>query len=234
MIPTQLLKNIPHGFGTKEDGDGRDRKNIRTIAQNVSSPIHSIVIPGQTHSTHVAIITDKNTEMGRFVEIPNTDGLVTALPRVMLTVVTADCVPILYFDPVKQIIGISHGGWKGTLGKIPHHVIESMMTLGSNTEDILVSIGPSIGPCCYEIYGERLGDFREIYGDDVIKTRNNKNYLDLAEANVQTLSRAGVDLSHIEIIEECTSCNKASFFSYQRDQGIRGEMCSFLMLQEPF
>lgn len=237
MVTSKLLLTIPHGFGTKDDGDGRDRKTLEAIGKAHLLPKCSIIIPKQSHSSNVEIVDDQllaqvsNTSSEvSFLEIADTDGLVTKIPQVMLTVVTADCVPILYYDPAEKIVGISHGGWKGTLEKIPVQVVEAMQSLGSVIENIHVSIGPSIGPCCYEIYGERLDQFREVFGSDVIVTRDGNTYLDLHEANKETLLSAVVLRENIDSNSSCTSCDIDKFFSYKRDHGIEGEMLSFIML----
>lgn len=230
MITSKLLKDISHGFGTKQDGDGRDRAIIKTIAQSLQEPPRCIVIPGQTHSIHVEIIDPNQGETQRYIEIADTDGVVTSEKGVMLTVVSADCVPILYYDPGKKIIGISHGGWKGTLEKIPVRVVERMCNLGAPAENIHIAIGPSIGSCCYEIYGERLTAFHGTFTPDVIEKRDGNSYIDLQKANIQTLLSSGIPRENIDVIDECTSCHSDRYFSYNRDQGIKGEMLSFVML----
>ncbi|MBP9691195.1 peptidoglycan editing factor PgeF [Candidatus Woesebacteria bacterium] len=224
MNTSTLLRKIPHGFGTKADGDGRNPETLHHILQEDGISYKRIIKPRQTHGTHVEIVSVASSEN------PMADGLVTKSSEVVLTVLTADCVPIMYYDPKSSVIGISHGGWKGTLDKIPQKVIESMQSLGSKVQNIRVSIGPSIGSCCYEIYGERKTLFLERFSSAVFAEKSDNTYLDLQDANRESLLETGILPQNIELITTCTSCSDASFFSFHRDKCIRGEMTSFISL----
>lgn len=220
--------NIPHGFGTKLTGDGRSVSVIKNLLAKENLSYTSIVIPGQTHSTNVACIT---SSVGKeLVHIPNTDAVVTNQKGVVLTVVTADCVPIIYHDSRAGIIGISHGGWKGTLEKISLKVIEKMIQLGSRKEHIAIAIGPAIGSCCYGVYGERLFKLQTEFDERVFEQRKNKVFIDLKKANVLTVRRSGIPDGQMALSDLCTSCQSEEFFSYKRDGEIRGEMLSFVSL----
>ncbi|QQS43774.1 peptidoglycan editing factor PgeF [Candidatus Roizmanbacteria bacterium] len=223
------LLQTPHGFGTKKTGDGRDIDVIQTLLNNEDTDYSSIVIPSQTHSNNVSVITSPVSEV--IYKPENIDAVVTNQQGIVLTVVTADCVPIVYFDPVGNIIGISHGGWKGTLEKIGQRVIDDMIKMGSKQKDIVAVIGPAIDSCCYDIYGERLRLFQSLFGDTVFKKQKSAVYLDLKKANVLTLLNAGLSRNNIDVSDLCTSCDDTEFFSNKRDQGIIGEMVSFIELQ---
>ena len=219
----------PHGFGTKLAGDGRDPKTIQQILKSADIYYCSIAVPGQVHSSTVAVIDDRN-DSKQIMKIPQTDALISREKGIVLSVVTADCVPILYYDPKEEMIGISHGGWKGTLDRISEKVVERMVSMGSKRENILAAIGPSIGSCCYQVYGERLNLFRYAFGESVIKTRLGTEYLDLKQANVLPLLESGVAADHIDVATSCNSCNESEYFSYHRDKGIQGEMLSYINL----
>ncbi len=224
-----LLIQTPHGFGTKKTGDGRDIGVVKTVLKQEDIDYTSIIIPSQTHSNNVAVIASPVSEV--IYKPENIDAVVTNQKGVVLTVVTADCVPIVYFDPVGNIIGISHGGWKGTLEKIGQRVIDNMIKMGSKQKDIVAAIGPAIDSCCYDIYGERLRLFQSAFGDTVLKKQKNAVYLDLKKANVLTLLNAGLSRNNIDVSDSCTSCDDTGFFSNKRDQGIMGETVSFIKLQ---
>lgn len=223
------LIQTPHGFGTKMTGDGRDLDVIKTVLKNEDIDYSTIVIPSQKHSTDVTAITDEVQDS--ILKPENTDGVVTNRKGIVLTVVTADCVPIIYYDPVAQVIGISHGGWKGTLEKISGNVIDKMIKRGSKKEHIVVAIGPSIGSCCYNIYGERLDAFRSQFDESILKRRNNEKFVDLQKANMATLLDLGIQDNQIETLDLCTSCQRKDFFSYKREGGIIGEMFTFAVLR---
>ncbi len=228
---SSLLHNVLHGFGTKQTGDGRNIEVIQTIIQSSNRNVQSIVVPGQTHSSHVEIIP-KGTTIGKIHRIPSCDGVVTDRKNECLTVVTADCVPIQYYDPIRAIIGISHSGWKGAIARISKQVINAMESLGSKPEDISIAIGPSIQSCCYEVYGERERIFRETFGSEVINENNGIFSIDLVKANCQTLLASGVHLSHIDNSAICTSCDSQQWWSFHRDKEIKGEMVTWIMLPE--
>lgn len=228
---SSLFKDVFHGFGTKQTGDGRNIEVIQSIVQSSNQNVQSIVIPGQTHSSHVEIISadDKITPIHR---IASCDGVLTDQKNVCLTVVTADCIPTLYYDPNRAIIGISHSGWRGIIAEISKQVINAMQSLGSKPEEIIVAIGPSIQSCCYEIYGERENIFRTAFGDEVISGKNGTQYLDLKKAHYLTLLNCGIIPSHIDQTNLCTRCDSQKWWSYHRDKEIKGEMISWIMLPE--
>lgn len=228
MMRSPLLQNVSHGFGTKKDGDGRDVATIKNILQKAGVQYSSIIIPQQTHSTNVEMI--EKSDGFDVVRVSNGDGLVTSHRGIVLTVMTADCVPIIYFDPVASVIGISHAGWRGVLSDIVKNVISTMEKAGSDRRDIQVAIGPCIGSCCYEIYGERKHDFEAVFDKNIFTICEGKTYLDLAKACKSLLLNSGIVNENIEITRVCTACNESAFYSYQRDGNIIGEMTSFVHL----
>ncbi len=207
---TSSLVPIEHGFGTKKFGDGRNHKQLIT----------------QTHSTHVHIWTSSDSS-----SIENCDGIITQLSKVTLSVVTADCVPIIFYDPVQKVIGISHQGWKGTLHKLPQKMIQKMKELGSSISNIRVAIGPAINQCCYEVNADLADQFNSAFGKGTSSQQKDKLYLNLLRINYNQLRLTGVKSGHIDYFPFCTSCNKNKFWSYRRDHGIKGEMESFIKLQ---
>lgn len=227
MLKSTLLGALPHGFGTKQDGDGRVREKIKTILHNDGLRYSSIMVPQQCHGTHVEIIKEVSKPV---VFIPDCDGLVTCKKEVVLTVLTADCAPILYSDPVAHVIGISHGGWKGTLGNIVSEVILKMEEVGASRKNIRASIGPCIGSCCYEIFGKRKTEFENSFSPAVLRIENGVSYLDLTQANREHLLMTGLFTRHTNIINKCTSCDSDNFYSYHRDKEIKGEMVSYLYM----
>ncbi|MDP4011644.1 MAG: polyphenol oxidase family protein [Candidatus Roizmanbacteria bacterium] len=225
---TQIGNVIFHGFGSKKSGDGTKIETLHNLFKTMQPT--SVVIPQQTHSTHAKTI-GKNTIRSGILKVLDTDALVTNISRVALTVVTADCVPIIYSDREHSIVGISHGGWKGTLQNISKNVIDSMCDLGAKKEHISVTIGPCIADCCYEIYGPRLNDFEKSFSADCIFKSGKRAYLNLVKANRENLLSAGIVPSNIEQILACTSCDDARFWSYHRDLRLHGEMINFMMLR---
>lgn len=147
---------------------------------SVYSP-EDMTFTNQTHTTNVAVV--KAGDRGkRFQE---TDGMITDVPESVWLSFYADCVPLYFVDPVKKAIGLSHSGWRGTVGKIGKVTIELMQkTYGSDPEDIIAAIGPSICRDCYEVSGDVIQQFRESFDEAYwpelfYKKENGKYQLDL-------------------------------------------------------
>lgn len=215
---------VTAAFGTKQLGDGREPEKIINKIYSLSS-FQKFILAQQTHSVNIHVVTQFTTPD----DITNCDGLITREKGVGLGVITADCVPIIFIDFIKNIIGISHQGWTGTLHHLPKLMIQEFQRLGSNPKDIFCIIGPSINDCCYEIYGKRKKHFKQNFGKQIFKKENNKVYLNLIKANYQTLVQSGIGQKNIEFFPFCTSCDKLHFWSYRRDRELKGEMLSFVV-----
>lgn len=214
------------GFGTKVLGDGRDSEVIKSFLDQQGKSNLTIVVPKQTHSTNVAVFEKADSKS--VVDIPNCDAIVTRETDVLLTCITADCVPMIFADDEAGVIGISHQGWKGTLGRLPAKVIETMLEQGATRENIKVAMGPAINDCCYEIFGERLDLFQQEFDNKIFRISVDKYFLNLYKANYQTLQKAGIVEINIDFHPFCTSCDARSFYSYHRQKPLQGEILSFI------
>jgi hypothetical protein len=227
FVSDLMPQSVIHGFGTQSLGDGRDDAVLPSFFEKKGVGFKRIIRPSQYHSTNICIAHVHDYEQQEY----KADGVITTDPEVVLTVLSADCVPIMYVDPIARIIGISHQGWKGTLDKLPSKMIQKMKELGSNPEDISCTIGPSIQDCCYEIWGEREVLFDYIFGEKVINNEKSHKTLSLSKANYQSLIQAGIPKEHIDMSALCTSCESDRLWSYQREGQINGEMISYVMLK---
>ena len=152
------------------------------------------------------------------------DIILTDNPEVSLFMRFADCVPLLFHDPVKRVIGISHAGWMGTVKGVGKTTIEAMQTrYGCKPENIVAGIGPSIGVDHYEVGEDVASQFREKYGKNaerVIQTRDGRTYLDLWTANLIELQNAGVE--QVQVSGVCTACHLDDWFSHRAEKGKTG------------
>ena len=152
------------------------------------------------------------------------DILFTDNPEVSLFMRFADCVPLLFHDPKKNVIGISHAGWMGTVKGVAEVSVQAMQErYGSNPQDIVVGIGPSISADHYEVGEEVAAQFREKYGRDseqVVQVRDEKIYLDLWAANALQLQKMGVE--NIQISGLCTACHLEDWYSHRAEKGKTG------------
>jgi len=180
------------------------------------------------------------------------DGLITAIPKVLLAIQTADCLPVVIVDMKRRAIGVFHAGWRGTVKRIVEKGVGEMVRcFGSRPKDMKAVIGPGIQGCCYEV-GEEVrtkfesqfsygaGLFREVKDSDPVREKYpllfltarapghselpKKIFLDLVEANRQQLVAAGVPKKNIETSSLCTNCHPELLFSYRAEKGKTGRM----------
>lgn len=166
---------------------------------------------------------------------PKADAIITADRDVPLVMRFADCVPLLLFDPVRQVIGLAHAGWRGTLAGVSPATVDAMReTFGCHVRDILVGVGPSIGPCCYEVGPEVIEQAQAAFGtlEGLVRQPSNGGgaRLDLWAANEQSLRWAGVE--HIEVARLCTACNTHEFYSHRAEKGNTGRAAVVMKLDK--
>lgn len=222
------------GFGTKLIGDARHIDNVFNFLKGAHISYKTVVIAEQIHSVNIAVFTSEASPLLDDLEkVEEVDGLVTYESDVVLTVRTGDCLPIVYVDKKKEIIGISHQGWRGSLKKMVQKMVEKMSEVGGVRENILIALGPSIGDCCYNIDDDRYYTFLEEfdgYSDKIFYMRGGKRHLNLPLLNYLLLVEAGIPKKNIDFFPFCTRCDKDRFFSFRRDKKKDyGEMISFVI-----
>ncbi len=213
---------------TGESSEKVKQNRVRLAAALGIQP-EQLVFPRQTHTNCVADL-DRVPEN----ELNETDALVTNLPGICLCVQTADCVPVLLFDPVNRAIAAVHAGWRGTVKKIAGAAVVKMQSkYNSKPEDLLAAIGPSIGPEVYEVGDEVVNEVRKYlpFPEKTLqKNKSGKFHFNLWEANHQILLAAGLTENNIEISEECTFREEAKYFSARREGIETGRIVSGIML----
>jgi len=211
-------KNIAHGisskfFGSiKKDEKSLDRKALAKFGQNLSI-VEDVVCMKQIHSGTVQVV-ENNAEL-RFSD---TDALITNKKNLPLAVLTADCLPVLFYDPKQNIIAVAHAGYKGLLNHIFENTISRFVSnFLSDQKDIIVGIGSGIERDCYEVGEDRIEEFRKVFPSfkDMFAKKDGNFYLDLRSIARQCLIKEGILEEHIEIMDICTKCNP-NFYSYRR------------------
>jgi len=236
-VSRNAYSSLNIGLGTDDDR-ALVLENRKIMAQSVDIPLNAFVFLNQIHDARVAIVNAGMKGCGAFTRdtaICGTDAMVTNVPDICLFVMSADCVPLLFFDPVKKVIGACHAGWRGTLLKAPVATIQTMCeSYGSVPADILVAVGPSIGPCCYNVGGEVIDSVLRTFGSTDAFIRFDKfdwqPYFDLWSTNQLILRKAGIQEKNIEISGLCTQCHHTDFFSSRHDKGITGRFGAGIML----
>ncbi len=183
----------------------------------------------QTHSSRVFKVESRESIGWEEKSQIEADALITDLRGVVLTILTADCVPILLFEPEKRTVGAIHSGWRGTEKNIVKETIKKMQNeYQISTDKLIVGVAPSIRSCCYEV-GVEVARVFESYQDAVVK-RDGSYYLDVATVVIAQLRELGVLQENIELSPSCTSCCNKTLFSYRKDK-TAGRFMSMLMLK---
>ena len=207
-------------------------KNNRSVLAAKAGKDSHFVGVRQVHSDKIHVVTQcKSQGWSALSDTVEADALVTNLPGVVLTILTADCVPILLYDSVAGAIGAVHAGWKGTQAEIlPKTIAKMQEKYGSKPQDILIAIGPAIGQCCYEVGEEVARHFADYVGAVIVGKVAGKYQLDLKRVNQLQALENGIITESIEVTPLCTSCAKDRFFSYRAEQGCSGRFLSAIKL----
>ena len=234
--------NVSYSRGDRKENVD---ENYRRIAEALGCGMEDFVFSDQTHTTNIRHVTgaDRGKGILRPRDYADVDGMITDEPGIVLSTFYADCVPLLFVDPVKKAVGLSHSGWKGTAGCMGRKTVEAMQeAFGSRPEDILAGIGPSICRDCYEVSKDVAEVFQALFAEDIMRKtgvgireileeKGNKKYqLDLWKANEAICLSAGISPEHISVTDVCTCCNPTYLFSHRASNGRRGNLGMFVVL----
>jgi len=208
------------------------KENYSIICRAIGIDTEDIVCSTQVHGTHIRVVS--RSDCGKLF-LPNphqADGLITQSPGVALMVFTADCVPILLHDPVKEIAGAVHAGWRSTVANITGIAVEKMVNeFACKPVDIKAAIGPCISKCCFETDADVADALYEALNEDAnncLSKHGSKYFIDLKEANRLLLEKAG--LIDIIVSDECTSCLADKYWSHRKTQGQRGSQAALIVI----
>lgn len=205
----QQFKEIKAVMSLAKDGSMKDDENLRKFFEKNDIDKNSVARINQVHGRDVKIVTNNNLN-----EEADVDALVTKEKGIFLSVGTADCVPVFFYESEKKIIGIAHAGWRGTVKGVIGNIFNKIIELGGKAENIHVALAPAINACHFEVkedVAEKFEDYKEFI------IRNDKIYIDLKGIIKKQLSELGVSEKNIENNNDCTHCNK-KYFSYRRDK----------------
>lgn len=222
-------------------GDDREavKENFRRVALALGTEYGNFVFTDQTHTTNVRRVGREDAGKGLTRErgYSNVDGLITNEPGLVLSTFYADCVPLYFLDPKHRAIGLSHSGWRGTVGRMGAKTLQAMQReFQTDPKDVLCAIGPSICQGCYEISEDVALEFEKEFlsraSEILVEKGHGKYQLDLWRANEIVLLEAGVKQEHLSVTNLCTCCNARLLFSHRASQGKRGNLGAFLCLEE--
>jgi len=217
-------------------GDITERvvENRRRLARALGYDPGNAVAGQQVHGDGVAVVTGREAGAGALgpgIALPATDALVTGTPGLPLMAFFADCVPVFLADPLNQVVGIAHAGWRGTVQRIAGKTLDRMNeSFGTHPAGCLAVLGPAIGPCCYTV-DEPVAETFAAWGQPVVWRDGDKWRVDLWEANRQLLLAAGIPPGKITVIRVCTACHPELMFSHRRDGGKTGRMAAVILVR---
>lgn len=263
MVESPLFQRetgLQHGFSTRKGGVSKEHlaslnlsfsvedakenvlENFRRIGERFGKTPEDFVLSKQSHETKVLKVGTKDRGKGitKDRDYEGIDALITDEKGIILSCFSADCVPILFYDPIHKAVGACHSGWRGTKGKILQNVVEEMRKhFSSNPAEILIAIGPSICKEQYVVSEDLALSFLEDYPDlgeysssPIQRISKDKFQLDLWDLNSRIALDCGIKEEHISISGYCTMENPELFFSHRYSQGKRGLQGAFICLQD--
>jgi YfiH family protein len=238
LLSSALLRGFPHGFSTRVGGvspapwnslnlggavgddPARVEENWRLLEAATGLAFARV---RQVHGARVV------TAEGAGAPCHEADAVVSRTRGLAACVAVADCVPVLIADPASGAVAAVHAGWRGTVARATAAAVEALAASGgSRPGELVAAIGPSIGPCCYEVSDDLAARFEESFGAGVVDRSRGAPRLDLWEANARALGDAGLAPERIDRLGRCTACEGRLFFSHRRDAGATGRQVAWI------
>jgi len=222
---------------SRGDEPDRVRENYRRFFAAIGASMDRVAMTNQVHEAEIRTVTQADWKSDIYEKKGyEADGLITDTPGVALVIFSADCLPILCYDPVKRVICAVHAGWRGTVAGIARRAVEKMRTdYGCRAEDILAAIGPGISKCHFETHAEVPEAVRGILSPEeaepcITEDGNGKYHVDLKAVNTALLRQAGVREAHLTVDPECTYCLHEKYWSHRITGGERGSQGAVIQL----
>lgn len=214
--------------------------NRELLAQDLRFPLDRWVLGEQVHANRIERVNSSDRGKGArdlSTALPDTDGLYTTEPNLLLVACYADCVPVFFIAPEGKAVGIAHAGWRGTVGEIAGRMIQEWeKELQLPADQIQVIIGPSIGMCCYEVdarVADAVNALEGVNKEGILLPTGEDHYqLNLQLTNKRILEKYGVPSPNINISTYCTSCRTDRFYSHRKENGKTGRMLGYIGILE--
>ena len=203
-------------------------KNLARVAARVGYDAARLRVTRHVHGTDIWAVEGPEPASGSY------DGLATARVGDVLAAFAADCIPLLFADPVRRVVAAAHAGWRGTVANMAAKMVRTLTdAYGADPATVRVALGPSIGPCCFEVGPEVARAFEDALPGvpGIVVDGARKQHVDLRTATREFLFRAGVAPEHIDASPPCTCCHPERFFSYRRDGTDTGVHMGFIGLE---
>lgn len=218
-------------------GDDPDavKENYKIAGDAIGFNPDRLVFFPQVHKNDIFVAHEEDAGMGFRTDRPEYDGIITNVKNLPIATFHADCTPIFLLDPIKEVVGVVHAGWRGTaLQAAGKAVLKMQEVFSCKPENILAGIGPCGGKCCYETHKDVPDAFISSIGDeasDYFTPFGEKYLIDLAGLNRFILTRNGILEKNITMSGICTCCNSDTYWSHRATGGVRGGMAAIIMLR---
>ena len=197
-----------------------DPASLRHLVEQLGLRPKAVIGMEQVHGDTVRVVTRSQDSV-----LPACDGIMTNRSCVALAVRSADCLPIVAFDPATGVLGVAHAGWRGVKAGLPVSLLEAMNASFACSDSVHVAIGPGIGRCCYEV-----GLDFEPWFSAYLETRSGQRFLDLSAAAVSQMEEAGLSEDRIARAPWCTACASDHCHSHRRDGRSAGRMVTIAVI----
>lgn len=213
-------------FISNKKVDAKDYVSIKKALFENNFNVNLLYYTNQVHGTDIKIISDNNCSL------EESDAIITNKFNTPIMIYTADCVPLIFFDKKKKVVGLAHAGWKGTFNNIVEKVIDTLVNeFGANKDNIEVVIGPHITVDNYEVSKELIDKFSVLKIEDYYVEKDNHYFLNLFNINKELLLRSGIKESNIENTGFCTVGNNDEFYSYRKDNKTTKRIATVIQLE---
>jgi len=240
LLRSAALAAFPHGFTTREGGVSPAPWESLNLGRSVGDDparvaenwrrveVETGLRFARVAQVHGARVIHLRAATGPGGPAEEADGVLSTTPGLAACVAVADCVPILLADPASRTVAAIHAGWRGTLAGVARAGVQAIAGLiGASPRGLIAAVGPSIGPCCYQVSPDLAARFAGQLGP-VVRDTADGPHLDLWEANRRILLEAGLEERWVEVLGRCTSCDTDDFFSHRRDRGHTGRQIAFI------
>ena len=211
-ISNGYYKSLNCGLGSKDDKENV-LKNLEIVSKKISCKNDSLMTLNQNHTNHVIHFDNKQSVKNKL----NGDAIVCEVKNIGIGILTADCAPVIFYDPQKKIIACAHAGWKGALNGIIKNTVEKFKELNSNIDDLIVVVGPCIGKNSYEVKKDFVKNFVKNNKNNEVffkEMNNERSLFDLRGYVNKEISN--LNIKNIENIDMDTFSEKEFFYSYRR------------------
>ncbi len=216
----------------REKNKGNIIRNYETVAEVFGLDTDNFYIINYAHGFNIFSVDNCENEKGIYNKnMPVCDGLSSNTRGKTIITLHSDCLPLFFLDTKNRAIALCHAGWKGVYSHITLKAVDFMQEkYGTRPKDILAAIGPSIGPCCFEVRKDVYGCFKNEFGCFAVSEKDGKMFVDLWKACASDMMAAGIPAKQVNISFICNACDKSTFFSHRRDKGRTGAMMAFMQL----